>query len=221
MDVVNKEGSGKSVRKSSSQVMELKQLIAGPLLATIEADAMSAQKYLDYLMQVTFESYNPDTGETGKIRMLNFSYSDYSEGKEIKRNVSIPLITLVPMPLLHVEEADFDFDIKIVDCITEKYDESFSPEAGNAKDTGESNNKGNSNTAGYDSGKGVGNGAASNGFRMRASLAPKSESRNQSGELQQSISANMKVKVKMRQSDMPAGLSNLLQLAANNLTTSE
>lgn len=190
----NNENGGKSVRKNSSQVMELKQLIAGPLVATIEADALSSQKYLDYLMQVTFESYNPATGETGKIRTLTFSYTENDNGTEVKRTVSIPLITLVPLPLLHIEKADFDFDIKIVDCITEKYDSKFGQDE---------------------------SASGSEGFRMRASLAPQSGSRSQSGELQQSISANMKVKVKMRTADMPAGLSNLLHLSANNLTTSE
>lgn len=188
----NNENGGKPVRKNSSQVMDLRQLIAGPLVATIEADALSSQKYLDYLMQVTFESYNSATGETGKIRALTFSYTENDNGTELKRTVSIPLITLVPLPLLHIEEADFDFDIKIVDCITEKYDGKF------GRDTGVTD---------------------SEGFRMRASLAPQSGSRNQSGELQQSMSANMKVKVKMRTADMPAGLSNLLHLSANNLTT--
>ncbi len=188
------DNADKPVRKNSSQVMELKQLIAGPLVATIEADALSSQKYLDYLMQVTFESYNPATGETGKIRTLNFGYTENVNGTEVKRTVSIPLITLVPLPLLHIEEADFDFDIKIVDCITVKYDAAFGSD---------------------------GSDRGSDGFRMRASLAPQSSSRNQSGELQQSISANMKVKVKMRTADMPAGLSNLLHLTANNLITSE
>lgn len=55
----------KSVKKTSSQVMELQQLIAGPLIATIEADALSAQQYLDYLMRIAFESYDPKTGKTG------------------------------------------------------------------------------------------------------------------------------------------------------------
>ena len=57
----------KSVKKTSSQVMELQQLIAGPLIATIEADALSAQQYLDYLMRIAFESYDPKTGKTGKL----------------------------------------------------------------------------------------------------------------------------------------------------------
>ena len=65
----------KNVRRTSSQVMELQQLIAGPLIATIEADTLSAQKYLDYVMRVAFESYNPRTGETGKLRIITFSLS--------------------------------------------------------------------------------------------------------------------------------------------------
>ncbi|UVV55445.1 hypothetical protein NXW60_13260 [Bacteroides fragilis] len=54
--------------------MELQQLIAGPLIATIEADSLSSQRYLDYLMKIAFESYDPVTGRTGKIRMLTFNY---------------------------------------------------------------------------------------------------------------------------------------------------
>jgi hypothetical protein len=59
----------KKVRSTSSQVMELQQLIAGPLIATIEADSLSSQRYLDYLMKIAFESYDPVTGRTGKIRL--------------------------------------------------------------------------------------------------------------------------------------------------------
>ena len=33
----------KKVRSTSSQVMELQQLIAGPLIATIEADSLSSK----------------------------------------------------------------------------------------------------------------------------------------------------------------------------------
>lgn len=181
----------KRIRKTSSQVMELQQLIAGPLIATIEADALSAQKYLDYLMRVAFESYNPVTGETGKLRMLTFTYNEQDVNGSSKKNVSIPLLTLVPLPLLHVEEADFDFDIKILDALSENVEEKFSVENGESVKQPQST-----------------------GFKMRASLAPQREVKDN---LQQSLSANMKVKVRMRQADMPAGLSNLLHLTANNV----
>lgn len=185
----------KKVKKTSSQVMELQQLIAGPLIATIEADALSAQQYLDYLMRIAFESYDPATGKTGKIRMLTFSFIEQDINGAQKKSVSIPLLTLVPLPLLQVQEADFDFDIKILDALSESVEEKFSAEQG----------------------KSIKEQQGSAGFKMRASLAPQQGSKSHSGELQQSLTANMKVKVKMRQADMPAGLSNLLHLTANNL----
>lgn len=189
----------KSVKRTSSQVMELQQLIAGPLIATIEADALSAQKYLDYLLRVAFESYDPKTGKTGKLRQMTFTYTEQDVNGPRKRTVSIPLLTLVPLPLLHVEEADFDFDIKIIDALSDSVEEQFSIEQGQNVT---------SPTEGI-------------GFKMRASLAPKQGEATKKGDLQQSLTANMKVKVKMRPADMPAGLSNLLHLTANNVQVEE
>ena len=185
----------KNVKRTSSQVMELRQLIAGPLIATIEADALSAQKYLDYLMRIAFDAYNPDSGETGGLRMLTFTYYEKELNGGGKRSVSIPLLTLLPLPLLQIQEADFDFDIKILDALSENVEEKFSVEEGeNAVNRQEITN-----------------------FKMRATLAPRQGEHTQTGDLQQSLSANMKVKIKMRQADMPAGLSNLLHLTASNM----
>lgn len=181
----------KIIRKTSSQVMDLQQLIAGPLIATIEADALAALKYLDYLMRIAFESYDPITGETGKLRMLTFTYNEQDVNGSTKMNVNIPLLTLVPLPLLHVEEADFDFNIMILDAQSERVEEKFSVEKGESVQQPQSTD-----------------------FKMRASLAPLREVKD---DLQQSLSANMNMKVRMKQADMPAGLSNLLNLTANNV----
>lgn len=177
----------------SSQVMELQQLIAGPLIATIEADSLSSQRYLDYLMKIAFESYDPVTGKTGKIRMLTFNYYNQDVNGKREQSVSIPVLTLVPLPLLQVQEADFDFDIKILDALSQTDEERFSLEEGKSEPR------------------------SGGGFKLRASLAPKQGESNSTSNVQQSLSANMKVKVKMRQADMPAGLSNLLHLAASNM----
>ena len=58
---------------------------------------------------------------------------------------------------------------------------------------------------------------AASPFRLRAALASKGGSGSYSGKSEQQLSANMKVHVKMRQADVPAGLSNLLRLTASNL----
>ncbi len=184
---------------ASSQVMELQQLIAGPLIATIEADSLSSQKYLDYLLRVAFESYDPATGKTGKLRMLSFNYRSSDVNGNRVQTVSIPVLTLVPLPLLQVQEADFDFEIKILDALSESVEEKFSLEDGKSMPATQE----------------------AGGFKLRASLAPRQGEGSSSTNVQQSLSANMKVKVKMRQADMPAGLSNLLHLTASNTQVEE
>ncbi len=185
----------KQVKRTSSQVMELQQLIAGPLIATIEADSLSAQKYLDYLMRIAFESYNPVTGETGELRMLTFTYNEQDVNGSRRQTVRIPILTLVPLPLLQIQEADFDFDIKILDALSQTTEEKFSLEEGKEIPTTQEDN----------------------GLKLRVSLAPKQGEQSGTSNVQQSLSANMKIKVKMRQADVPAGLSNLLHLTANNI----
>lgn len=193
----NDNSAKKSVTRTSSQVMDLQQLIAGPLIATVEADAMSSQRYYSYLMKIAFEDYDPATNTASKLRMLTFNYFDNDSNGRREQTVSIPLFTIVPLPLLQIQEADFDFDIKIVDSITEAIEDKFSYENGTIE-------KGHEEPG---------------SLKMRASLAP--QGGHKKGEAQQNFSANMKVHVKMRQADVPAGLSNLLHLAANNMSVQE
>lgn len=187
----------KTVTRSNNQVMDLQQLIAGPLIATVEADAMSAQRYYSYLMKIAFEDYDAATNSASRLRMLTFNYFDTDANGRREQTVSIPLFTIVPLPLLQIQEADFDFDIKIVDSVTEATEDRFSYENGTIEEGREE--------------------PAS--LKMRASLAP--QSGQNKGDMQQSLTANMKVHVKMRQADMPAGLSNLLHLAASNMTVQD
>ena len=187
----------KTVTRSNNQVMDLQQLIAGPLIATVEADAMSAQRYYSYLMRIAFEDYDAATNSASRLRMLTFNYFDTDANGRREQTVSIPLFTIVPLPLLQIQEADFDFDIKIVDSVTEATEDRFSYENGTIEEGREE--------------------PAS--LKMRASLAP--QSGQNKGDMQQSLTANMKVHVKIRQADMPAGLSNLLHLAASNMTVQD
>jgi len=182
----------------SSQVMELKDLIAGPLVATIDADSLSAQRYLNYLFEIAFESYDPKTGKAGPLRMLAFNYRSRDLSGSRMRSVSIPLLTLVPLPLLQIQEADFDFDIQVLDASSRQQQSSFSFETGR-------NEKAPDDPAGSDT-------------RLRVTLAASSGGKSDKSEGRQSgLSANMKVHVKMRQADIPGGVSTLLNQAVNNM----
>ena len=111
------------------------------------------------------------------------------------QRISIPLLTLVPLPLLQVKEADFDFDIQIVDALSADRDAAFSLKNGSAPEGDE----------------GV------EGVKLRVSMAQASREGRASEKASRSLTANMKVKVKMQQADMPGGLSNLLHLTTSNV----
>lgn len=187
---------GKNTNSVSSQVMELKDLISGPLVATIDADTISARRYLQYLFELAFESYDKQTGKVGDMRMLTFEYrgGDASSGGK-KQRVSIPIMTLVPLPLLQIKEADFDFDINVIDALSQDSNSTFSLKEG-----------------GEDEAQGA------EGSKLRVALSPsKSTTSEESSSVKQGLSANMKVKVKMRQADLPGGVANLMNLTTNNL----
>lgn len=189
-----------SVKRVSSQVMELKDIISGPLVATIDADSISTRRYLSYLLELAFESYDKETGKVGKLRMLEFTYNTYDVNGSHTQQVNIPLLTLVPLPLLQVKEADFDFDIQIVDALKTDKSETFSLKKGAS--VKEKNN-------------------ASEGVKLRVSMAQGCTDGNVGQNTQRSMTANMKVKVKMQQADMPGGLANLLHLTTSNFQIKE
>ena len=126
--------------------------------------------------------------------MLEFTYQSHDLGGNYRQHVKIPLLTLVPLPLLQVKEADFDFDIQIVDALTADTDATFSLKNGASPKA-----------------------HVPEGVKLRVAMASAKSADSRKSGLQQSLTANMKVKVRMEQADMPGGLANLLHLTTNNL----
>ena len=189
----------------SKQVMELKDLISGPLVATIDADTMSARRYLRYLCDLAFESYDQTTGKAGQLRMLEFSYQTKNGNGHNEQTISIPLLTLVPLPLLQVQEANFDFDIQIIDAVQADRNSTISF----------------SNPKGEDcSSKDEEERMKTEGLKLRVAIAPQGSEKTHNSS-KNSLTANMKVNVKMKQADMPGGLMKLLQLTTNNAMMEE
>ena len=62
--------------KVNGHIMSLQQLISAPLVATIDADAMSTERYMKHFMSLAFESYNPVDGSTGALRLISFNFTD-------------------------------------------------------------------------------------------------------------------------------------------------
>ena len=92
---------------TNSQVMQLQQLIAGPLVSTIEADALSSRRYYDMLQLIAFEDANEGETTVKRLRMLKFSYLETNADGSRTKVVCIPLVTLLPLPLLQVVPGQF------------------------------------------------------------------------------------------------------------------
>ena len=108
--------------KVNGHIMSLQQLISAPLVATIDADAMSTERYMKHFMSLAFESYNPADGSTGALRLISFNFTDSDASGGAEKKVSVPLISLVTLPLLQIKQADFDFDINIIDAVAPEPD---------------------------------------------------------------------------------------------------
>ncbi|MFF0527811.1 DUF2589 domain-containing protein [Nocardia amikacinitolerans] len=115
------------------------QLIGGPMKAAIEAQALAAQSTIDFIQRVGFK--NPDGGfepadmlfadtaadaEAGELRSVAFSYEKKDENDEVSTfHLKVPLLAIVPIPYIRIDEMTLDFSAKLTDAIVQKTDASF------------------------------------------------------------------------------------------------
>ena len=163
-----------------SQITTLDSIFGTPIQAIIDADYMAAVKSAEYIRTFGFNAPTSDKNQNsgfGSLKETVFTYNTMgNDGKMEQRLVRIPSLSLIPLPLLHVEQADFDFSVRIV----------------NSSD-------------GNEDGK------------LSATLASQ-QGDSSSNKSSPHLDANIHVKMKVVQSDIPAGLSNLLALMGTNTT---
>jgi hypothetical protein len=181
------------------QVVDLASLIGAPLVAVIEADSMTAVKFLKFIERYGFEQIDPsDVVQPsivpfGRLKTVEFTYVQRSlDGSQETVTMSIPLLSLVPLPLLQISDAEFEFDIRVVDAVSE--DDSFPPLNGTP-------------TTPTDTAT-VSPIAPEVTHRFRAMLARRAP--NAQSETAPTLDANMVVKVNMQRADVPAGIAALL-----------
>jgi len=99
-------------------------LIGGPLSAAVEAQATSAKTTADFIKEVGFlpggsDPFDLDAaadGNAGAIRNVTFTYkvTDVS-GDEQNATLTVPILTIIPIPFLRIDEMTIDFTAKIND----------------------------------------------------------------------------------------------------------
>lgn len=101
--------------------IDFQSMIGGPLNAVVKAQAQSAQTSVDFIKSVGFNA--PDAKEDpGKPTMVTFEYDKILEKPDAEGNpiptpttmkLTVPILTMLPIPFIRVEETTIDFNAKI------------------------------------------------------------------------------------------------------------
>lgn len=95
--------------------LDFESMIGGPLNAVIRAQAQAANTSVDFIKSVGFDDENKPT-------MVSFKYDKAVEEKDANGNVTVtvkpfeltvPILTMLPIPFIRVEETTIDFNAKI------------------------------------------------------------------------------------------------------------
>ena len=119
--------------------LDFANLIGGPLKAIVDAQAKSAIATVNFIKEAAFvDEIDPTTKKpTGntKARMVSFTYDRLSETevddatkqpKHETYSLSVPFLTMLPMPYISVKRATIDFNAKITSTQSQEMKENFS-----------------------------------------------------------------------------------------------
>lgn len=96
--------------------LDFESMIGGPLNAVIKAQAQSAVTSVDFIKAVGFDT--DDSGNITGPTMVTFKYSKPVEAADGTTTVedfslTVPFLTMLPVPFIRVEETTIDFNAKI------------------------------------------------------------------------------------------------------------
>ncbi len=114
-------------------------LMGATFTAAVEAQALAAQSSVDFIRSVGFTS-NGETSDFGDVRQVVFKYNqrDAQTGQDRQISLSVPLLTIVPIPFLRIDDLTIDFTSKITEEMqrTKKRDNSTEADASLSVDYG-------------------------------------------------------------------------------------
>lgn len=98
--------------------LPMEQIIGGPMQALIKAQALAASTTADFITGVGLAQDPPDTGPL-KVRTVEFQFEknvpkpDDSGFDTQTVKLTVPLLTIVPVPYLRIEQATIDFEANV------------------------------------------------------------------------------------------------------------
>jgi hypothetical protein len=166
--------------------LDFANLIGGPLNAIVEAQAKSAISTANFIKQVGFKL--DEEGNVTGVNYVNFQFSRKNEdGRSQDFKLTVPLLTMVPIPYITVVEGNIEFNAKITSVRESKMDSSFKQDV--------SANV----TAGF--------------WFVKTQVNTQTsyqQNTSETGKVERSY--DMNVKVKVRNADMPRGTERILDI---------
>lgn len=185
------------------QIIGLTDLMIETLQATIEADRSTADEYYRILEENSFTQ--GEDGTSSELQMVNIRMQNQSGQTQV---ISVPRMVLMPIPMLHISEATFEIEGNMCLNTTEETDTDSS--AARVQPERIRSPKKSLTEAQL----------VANAARIRRNNLLRVQLTNNTSEKtteNAQSTSNLKISVKMTQSDMPSGLVNLLQAVTNNI----
>jgi hypothetical protein len=182
----------------SSRVQDLGVLFSAPLVSVIEADVLASREFANFIRDYGFISSDDGSGSHfGALRTVTFTYNRPGANGLEEAVVEIPLLSLVPLPLLQVMDAEFTFNVRVLESDTTLG--APPPLVGGSDQPAQS--------------------PSSQAPRVRAMLAqaPSSSGTTSGAQSRSELDANMAVRLSMKQADVPAGISALLNVMSQSI----
>ena len=180
--------AGGDLPEPQSGVLSLAQLIGAPIHALVDAEAQSAMATARFVRSVGFTGEGEGMGDLGELQMARFSRKRRNaDGTEEDLEVQIPLLSMLPIPALQIKDAELDYTVKIIQTEAMPGRRAESEQLVPGGELREPP------------------------ATLRASFARDSRPGDR-----RSIDMLVKMKLRIEQADMPAGLAQLLALASDS-----
>lgn len=191
-----------NLNEHSEHIIGLTELMVQTLEATIEADRSTADEYFRILEENSFEEGNDGSKE---LQMVDVRLSNSNGQTQI---LSVPKMILMPIPMLHISEASFELEGNMCMNTTEETKVE-------AEKTGEVSLEDLKKSRQV---KGI-SAPILRKQNLRIMLPASTKTSGESGTSTENsqTTTNVKISMKLTQSDMPSGLVNLLQVITNNI----
>ncbi len=187
-----------------SEALRLYQLIGAPLMALVQAEVQAAQATAEFVERVGFEKpqgADKDANSIGDLRTASFRHQRTGpDGKPQTYNVEIPLLSMVPIPLIQIKNAELDFAVKILETVQTGEAETHLQRATSSETP--------------EAASGDGTASADEDFLSPARMEMKAVlGRGDGGaSSEKKTETQIRIKVNVEQADIPAGILKLLNL---------